>query len=68
MVITPGDLMLGDEDGLLCVPFEATDTVYAAAKAKRDAEDKQMEAIKAGRSDRAWVDAQLTKLGCELSG
>ena len=68
MVVMPGDLMLGDEDGLLCVPFEATETVYAKAKAKRDAEDKQMEAIKAGRSDRSWVEAQLAKLGCEISG
>jgi RraA family protein len=66
MVVMPGDLVLGDEDGLLCVPYDSTETVYNAAQAKRDAEDKQMSAIQEGRSDRAWVEATLEKLGCEL--
>ena len=29
MVIEPGDLILGDDDGLLCVPFAATEAVLA---------------------------------------
>ncbi|OWY30234.1 RraA family protein [Herbaspirillum robiniae] len=68
MVIRPGDLMVGDSDGLLCVPFEDLAEVYAAAKAKNDAEAGQMAAIAAGRNDRGWVDAALRKLNCELAG
>lgn len=66
MVIHPGDLMLGDDDGVLCVPFDDCEAVYTATKAKHDAETKQMEAILAGRNDRSWVDASLRKLGCDI--
>ncbi len=63
MVIEPGDLIIGDGDGMLCVPFAQAEEVYAAARAKHDAETKQFAAINAGTSDRAWVDATLKRLG-----
>lgn len=63
MVIEPGDLIVGDGDGLLCIPYAQTAEVYKAAKAKNDAENKQITAIREGTSDRAWVDATLKKLG-----
>lgn len=63
MVIEPGDLIIGDGDGLLCVPFAQAEEVYRAAKAKHEAENKQIAAIREGRSDRSWVDATLKKLG-----
>jgi RraA family protein len=68
MVITPGDLILGDDDGLLCVPFDECDRVYQAAKAKTDAEQLQMANIAAGTNDRSWVDAALKRLNCEIVG
>jgi RraA family protein len=63
MVIEPGDLIVGDGDGLLCVPFAQAEEIYTAAKAKNDAEAKQIAAIREGKSDRSWVDATLKKLG-----
>ena len=63
MVIEPGDLIVGDGDGFLCIPFAQTEEVYKAAKAKNDAENKQITAIREGTSDRAWVDVALKKLG-----
>jgi regulator of RNase E activity RraA len=63
MVIEPGDLIVGDGDGLLCVPFAQADEIYAAAHAKHAAEEKQFAAIRQGTSDRAWVDATLKRLG-----
>ncbi|MEZ5762976.1 MAG: RraA family protein [Xanthobacteraceae bacterium] len=63
MVIEPGDLIVGDGDGVLCVPFAETAEIYKAAKAKNDAEQQQIAAIRDGRSDRAWVDATLKRLG-----
>ncbi len=65
MVIQPGDLILGDEDGLVCVPFDAVESIYEKASAKNDAELAQMDKIHAGTNDRTWVDATLRKLGCE---
>ena len=66
MVVLPGDLMLGDDDGVLCVPFDDVEAVLAASLGKQAAEEKQMAQIKAGTSDRAWVDASLERLGCEM--
>ena len=66
MVIEPGDLVIGDDDGLTCVPFDHAETVLVATQAKHAAELDQMAEIEAGTSDRAWVDAALKKLGCEM--
>lgn len=65
MVIEPGDLMLGDDDGLLCVPFAEVSDILARTTAKFDAEQRQMANIEAGTHDASWVDAELRKLGCE---
>jgi RraA family protein len=66
MVIAPGDLIVGDGDGIVCVPFDLTAEVLKATEAKHQSELKQLAAIKEGKSDRAWVDAALTKLGCKI--
>ena len=68
MVIEPGDLILGDDAGMVCVPFDHVATVLAATTAKQAAETKQMAEMKAGTNDRAWVDATLKRLGCEIEG
>jgi RraA family protein len=64
MVIAPGDLVLGDDDGLVVVPFEETEAVYAAAAAKHEAETAQLARIRGGGQDRSWVDETLRRLGC----
>ena len=66
MVIHPGDLVLGDSDGVLAVPYEVAEEVYEKTAAKQDAEVRQMAAIQAGTNDRSWVDAALKRLGCEF--
>lgn len=66
MVIEPGDLIVGDDDGFLCLPHDEAETILAAAWKKNDAENKQMKAIEAGTSDRSWVDVSLARLGCEI--
>jgi RraA family protein len=65
MVFAAGDLVLGDDDGVLCVPFDDCEAVHAAAAAKHAAEERQMAAILAGTSDRRYIDATLARLGCE---
>jgi len=66
MVVEPGDLIVGDNDGVLCIPFEQVDAVYKAAKAKNDVEQRSMDAVLKGTSDRSWVLASLKKGGCEF--
>jgi RraA family protein len=65
MVIEPGDLIIGDDDGLLCVPFDQVDAVFKGATAKFEAEQRQIANIQAGSHDASWVDKQLRDLKCE---
>lgn len=66
MVIEPGDLIIGDDDGVLCVPIDHAPAILKATEAKHAAETKQMADIAASKDDRAWVDATLKRLGCEV--
>ena len=63
MVIHPGDLMVGDEDGLVCVPAGQAADILAAALAKGEAEKKTLLDMANGRYDTAWVDAALQRAG-----
>jgi RraA family protein len=66
MVIEPGDLIVGDADGLLCVPFDQVAAVYELAKARHLGEQAKLQAIAEGRNDRRWVLNALLALGCDL--
>ena len=68
MVIAPGDLVLGDQDGVLCVPFDQVEAVFKGATAKYDAEQRQIANIQAGTHAASWVDKQLRELKCEGMG
>ena len=67
MVIEPGDLVIGDDDGLLCVPYDHVAEIYDRAAAKHAAEEKQMRQIAEGTNDRSWVLESLKKKGCALT-
>ena len=64
MVVQPGDLIVGDADGLLCVPFDEAEAVLAATHKKMEAEKKMLADIAAGQLDTAWIDATLKRIGC----
>ena len=66
MPIAPGDLILGDADGVVCVPRADAATVLEGARKKKAAEDRQMRDTLAGTLDRSWVDKALEAAGCEL--
>ncbi|WP_199091212.1 RraA family protein [Bosea sp. ASV33] len=67
MVIEPGDLVLGDDDGFLSVPFDHAEEIYEAARKKHAAEERKMAAIQQGKDDRSWIDASLARLGCDIA-
>jgi RraA family protein len=64
MVIEPGDIVIGDSDGVMCVPQGAAEEILKKAQAKHTAETKQLQAIAEGTNDRSWVDATLKERGC----
>ncbi|WP_296575592.1 RraA family protein [Phreatobacter sp.] len=64
--VAPGDLVVGDTDGVLAVPRAEVAAVAALARAQLAAEDATMKAIAAGTLDRSWVDATLAAKGAAL--
>ncbi|MEN9315808.1 MAG: hypothetical protein RIS35_2201 [Pseudomonadota bacterium] len=65
MVIAPGDLMIGDADGLLCVPFDDVEAVLAATRDKMETERVMLREIAEGRLDTRWIDDTLRRVGCD---
>ncbi len=66
MVIEPGDLVIGDEDGLLCIPFDEVETVYNKAHAKHESETSTFADIGKGDNRRAMFEKELRERGCEF--
>jgi regulator of RNase E activity RraA len=63
MVVNPGDIVVGDGDGVLCIPREQAAALCAAAEDKHAQEEQTIAAIAAGRLDTAWIDAALQQKG-----
>ncbi|UHL65752.1 RraA family protein [Paralcaligenes sp. KSB-10] len=64
MVVAPGDLMVGDDDGLICIPQANVADVYAKSAAKFEHESRTFAAIGQGDNNADGYRAQLMKLGC----
>jgi len=64
MVIEPGDLVIGDDDGVLCVPYDAVNDLLQAARHKQVIEAQMVKDIKANQLDRSWMEATLKRLNC----
>lgn len=66
VVVHPGDIVVGDEDGIVVIrPMDAPDILRKTQK-KNAAEMDKMAAIKSGTSDVSWIDRELTAKGCEI--
>lgn len=66
MVIHPGDIIVGDEDGVVAIPLADAEAVLTLTEALRQREEKVMREILDGTVDRSWVDAALKAKGFKL--
>jgi regulator of RNase E activity RraA len=57
MVVNPGDIIVGDQDGLLSFAPSLASTLIDKALAQHQREEATMQAIREGRWDRSFVDA-----------
>ena len=64
MVIEPGDLVIGDWDGVLSIPLDDVDSILKKTNEKQAAEAVDMAKIEADEWDRSWVDKTLKDRGC----
>jgi regulator of RNase E activity RraA len=61
LVVAPGDVILGDDDGFLALPIADAAGIAVAARKKADFERDTPPAA----SDKSFIDATLRKLNCE---
>lgn len=66
MIVNPGDIVVGDEDGLVTVPLDRAEEILALAQKHQQMEEEIMRSINEGRIDRSWIDKTLTEKGCEV--
>ncbi len=57
MTVMPGDIIIGDEDGVLAFPPEEAESLIAKAQAQRTKEEATIQAILEDRWDLSFVDA-----------
>jgi RraA family protein len=68
MVVHPGDIIVGDDDGLAVVPQELAEEVLQLVKQQQAREAAILRSIADGTVDRSWVDETLKQKGCEFVG
>jgi regulator of RNase E activity RraA len=57
MVVNPGDIVVGDQDGLLAFSQADAELVIEKARAQLRKEEQTMQAMREGRWDRSFIDA-----------
>ena len=66
VVIYPGDIIVGDADGVVVISPKDAPGVVKKAKGKYLEEQEKFRSIEQGTLDRLWVDKALAERGCEI--
>lgn len=64
--VNPGDLVLGDRDGVIVIPRRDAAALLETAQKFSAGDHAKFEAAKAGTADRSWVEKSLESKGCEI--
>ncbi len=65
-IIYPGDIIIGDADGVVAVKKDNLEEVISKARSKQDQEKQMLKKIRNGNLKRDWIDKKLQRLGCEI--
>jgi regulator of RNase E activity RraA len=57
MIVNPGDIVVGDQDGLLAFSPDEAELLIEKARAHLETEARTIQAMKEGRWDRSFLDA-----------
>ena len=66
VTVNPGDIIVGDIDGVVVVPIEAAEQVASMLIKIREKEEKMVSGILAGKIIPDWVEERLKEVGFEL--
>ncbi|WP_312280534.1 RraA family protein [Oscillibacter sp.] len=64
--LNPGDIILGDPDGVIVIPQKDIAVVLKNAKAFQEADEKKLVAAKNGTANRSWVEKSLNEKEFEI--
>ncbi len=64
IVVHPGDIIVGDMNGVVIVPQEEAESLLARLRARKEGEAAYLAAVKRGEFSNDWVDRLLTEGGC----
>ncbi|MGH8844588.1 MAG: RraA family protein [Advenella sp.] len=62
-VIAPGDVVVADEDGIVCFPVGQAEALITAARAHAEKEEKIMNEIASGAKEQSWLHPVLAAKG-----
>ncbi|WP_312635972.1 RraA family protein [Oscillibacter sp.] len=64
--VNPGDIILGDPDGVIVIPRKDMAVVLENAKTFQEADEKKLVAAKNGTANRSWVEKSLNEKDFEI--
>lgn len=64
--VHPGDIILGDSDGVIVIPRQDAQRVLEEATAFAEVDAAKMQAALDGNAKRDWVDKKLAEKGCQI--
>ena len=64
--VNPGDIILADPDGVICIPRRDAATILEDARQFQATDEAKLEKTRAGTIDRSWVDRALAEKGFEI--
>jgi len=66
ITVVPGDLIIGDPDGVIVVPRSDAEEILSQAKEFAQKDQAKVAKAREGKLDRAWVERALGEKGCEI--
>jgi RraA family protein len=66
MIVHPGDIIVGDEDGLIAVPLQEAEALLVLINKQKHNEEAIFASIEDGSVDRSWVNQLLKQRGCDV--
>ena len=64
--VNPGDFILADPDGVICIPKHDAAQILKDAKAFQAKDEAKLEASKNGTANRSWVEKTLAEKDFEI--
>jgi regulator of RNase E activity RraA len=64
--VNPGDIILGDDDGIIVIPREDAANILEDAKILKANDLRKVEAAEQNKADRRWIDKLLAERNCEF--